>query len=395
LIVGRINEGILDDNLSLETISDQFELTTRQIRRIVRKELGVTPIELIQSYRLLMSKQLLTETSLSVTEIAFASGFSSLRRFNDAFSGRYKMPPTRLRKEAKGQIEHIPSDDTSTIQLVYRPPYDWTGVLEFLRLRTLKGVEWVTEDGYWRTVHLGEHRGWISVRHAPEKNALLFEFSHSLTPILAPLIGRIRGLFDVNARPDLIAQQLRKEPLLKKSVNKNKGLRVPGAFDSFELAVRAILGQQVTVKAATTLAGRFVDAFGEKIDTPFPELTRVSPTPKRLAKATVDDIASLGIVSARAKCIIAIAKAFDSGELHLTTGEHPDDVIKQLVALPGIGPWTAHYIAMRALRWPDAFPKEDIVIRNKLGGISAKQADERSQAWRPWRSYAVLHLWRL
>lgn len=395
LIVSRINEGIVDDNLSLESISDQFNLTSRQIRRIVRKELGVSPIELIQSYRLLLAKQLLTETNLSITDIAYASGFSSLRRFNDAFSSRYKMPPTRLRNEVSTTNKKETSADTSTIQLVYRPPYDWDGVLDFLRTRTLKGVESVTDEGYFRTVRLGDHQGWINVSHQSDKNALSLQFSHSLTPVLAPLIGRIRGLFDLSARPDLIAEQLKKELTLKKSVKKNAGLRVPGAFDSFELAVRAILGQQVTVKAATTLAGRFVDAFGDGIDTPFPELSRVTPTPKRVARASVDDIASLGIVSARAKCIIAIAKAFTSGTIHLSPGENPDRAIEQLVELPGIGPWTANYIAMRALRWPDAFPKEDIVIRNKLGGITPKEAEEQSQVWRPWRSYAVLHLWRL
>jgi len=395
LIVSRINEGILNDDLSLESISDQFGLTSRQIRRIVRKELGVSPIELIQSYRLLLAKQLLTETALSVTDIAYASGFSSLRRFNDAFRLNYKMPPTRLRKEAKTNALLETQSDSSTIQLVYRPPYDWEGVLDFLRTRTLKGVEWVTSDEYFRTVHLGDHKGWFSVRHKPDKNSVLLEFSHGLTPVLAPLIGRVKGLFDLNARPDLISEQLKRDSILKKAVAKNEGLRVPGAFDSFELAIRAILGQQITVKAATTIAGRFVDAFGKKVSTPSPEMTRLTPTAKRIARASVDDISSLGIVSARAKCIIAIAKAFDSGKLLLTPGENPDDAIVQLVELPGIGPWTANYIAMRALRWPDAFPKEDIVIRNKLGGITPKQAEELSQKWRPWRSYAVLHLWRL
>ncbi|MEZ0389251.1 MAG: DNA-3-methyladenine glycosylase, partial [Verrucomicrobium sp.] len=162
----------------------------------------------------------------------------------------------------------------------------------------------------------------------------------------------------------------------------------------FELAIRAILGQQITVKAATTIACRFADAFGEKIDTPFLELSRLSPLPERVASATVDEVARLGIVSARSKCIIALAEAYRTGNLQLDAGANPDIAIRKLVALPGIGPWTAHYIAMRALRWPDAFPKEDIAVRNNLGGVTAKQAEEMSQAWRPWRSYAVLHIWR-
>jgi AraC family transcriptional regulator of adaptative response / DNA-3-methyladenine glycosylase II len=185
-----------------------------------------------------------------------------------------------------------------------------------------------------------------------------------------------------------------KDNLLKKSVTKNPGLRVPGAFDGFEMAIRAILGQQITVKAATTITGRFAEAFGEKIRTPFPELTRLSPLATRIAKLSVRDIAKLGIVRTRAASILALARAFHAGSLKLDAGTNPEADIAQLIALPGIGQWTAHYIAMRASRWPDAFPKEDIAVRNSLGGVSAKKAEEISQAWRPWRSYAVMYIWK-
>jgi AraC family transcriptional regulator of adaptative response / DNA-3-methyladenine glycosylase II len=173
-------------------------------------------------------------------------------------------------------------------------------------------------------------------------------------------------------------------------------LRVPGAFNGFELGLRAILGQQVTVKSATTIACRFAEAFGEPIATPFPELDRLTPNPARIARASVDDIAKLGVIRARTKSIITLAQAHVSGELSLDNGVHhnPDETIARLAELPGIGQWTAHYIAMRALRWPDAFPKEDIAVRNNLGGVTAKQAEEMSQAWKPWRSYAVLHIWK-
>jgi AraC family transcriptional regulator of adaptative response / DNA-3-methyladenine glycosylase II len=393
LIAQRIEEGLIDDNASIEDIADQFELSSRQIRRIVQKELGVSPIELMQTRRLLLAKQLLTETKLPITEIAFASGFSSLRRFNDAFNTKYRMPPSRLRKEISDHTEEVNSADTSIVQLTYRPPYDWQGILDFLKSRMLKQVEWVTEDTYYRTVCMGNHKGWISVRHAPEKNALLVEFTHSLTPVMPALLNRLRHLFDLSARPDIIAAHLSEDKTLKKMVAKNPGLRVPGSFDGFELAVRAILGQQITVKAATTLSCRFVKAFGRKIKTPFPELSRLTPLPTRIAKASIDEIATLGIISTRAKSIIALAQANLSGDLSLSTGTRPNKTIEQLVALRGIGQWTAHYIAMRALRWPDAFPKEDIAIRNNLGGVTAKQAKEMSQAWSPWRSYAVLHIW--
>ena len=394
LMVQRIHEGLADEGAGLEEIAAEFGISSRQLRRIVQQELGVSPIELLQTRRLLLAKQLLTETKLPVIDVAFASGFSSLRRFNDAFSTRYRMPPTRLRKEAAGNVAAIDAADTSVLQLGYRPPYDWEGTLAFLRGRCIRDVEHVTEDSYARTVRIGKHTGWVRVKHAPQKNALLVEFTHSLTPVLPALLGRLRNLFDLAARPDLIAEHLGKDELLRKSVENHPGLRVPGAFDGFEMAIRAILGQQITVKAATTIACRFAEAFGEEIHTPIPELSKLSPLPAKVAAATVDDVAKLGIVSARSASIVALAKAYHSGSLILDAGSNPEAAIAKLVELPGIGQWTAHYIAMRALRWPDAFPKEDIAVRNKLGGVSAKKAEEMSQAWRPWRSYAVLHVWR-
>jgi AraC family transcriptional regulator of adaptative response / DNA-3-methyladenine glycosylase II len=396
LIVQRIEEGASDEKAALESMAGEFELSSRQIRRIVQKELGVPPIQLLLTRRLLRAKQLLTETKLPVTEIAFASGFSSLRRFNDAFSSRYRMPPTRLRKKAVQDANTITGAETSTLQLAYRPPYDWPGVLAFLKARELKSVEWVTESFYARTVHLGGRKGWIRATRAKKKNELMLEFTHSLTPVLPALLRRVRDLFDLDARPDLISRQLRKDKHLGALVKANPGMRVPGAFNGFETGLRAILGQQVMVKAATTVAGRLATAFGDLLATPFPELSRLTPAPARIARATVGDIAKLGVVSARCKSIIALARAHVSGELSLDGGVHrdPEDTIQRLAQLPGIGQWTAHYIAMRALRWPDAFPKEDIAIRKNLGGVTAKEAEEMSQAWRPWRSYAVLHVWR-
>jgi AraC family transcriptional regulator of adaptative response / DNA-3-methyladenine glycosylase II len=395
LIVQRLEEGHLNENAGLEEIADQFELSSRQIRRIIQKELGVPPIQLLLTRRLLLAKQLLTETRLSITEVAFASGFSSLRRFNDAFNTRYGMPPTRLRNKAREGAPALGQNETSTLQLSYRPPYDWQGVLRFLAARALKGVEHVTDVSYARTVQLGGAKGWIKVTQSKKKHALMVEFTHSLTPALPALLSRLRALFDLNARPDLIARHLRKDACLKSAVKANPGLRVPGAFNGFQLGVRAILGQQVTVKAATTIAGRFVEAFGEPIVTPIAELNRLTPAPARVAAATVDDIARHGILAARSRSIIALAGMQESSAFCLDGGPHhnPDDVIRRLTGLPGIGQWTAHYIAMRAMRWPDAFPKEDIAVRNSLGGVTAKEAEALSQSWRPWRSYAVMHLW--
>jgi AraC family transcriptional regulator of adaptative response / DNA-3-methyladenine glycosylase II len=394
-IIKQIEECTWDEKAALENISGRFDLSSRQIRRIVQKEFGVPPIQLLLTRRLLLAKQLLTETGLSITDVALASGFSSLRRFNDAFLTRYKMPPTRLRQNCRADLITVPAAETSSLQLAYRPPYNWTGILNFLKARELKGVEWVTDSFYARTVNFDDHKGWIKVSQLKNKNALLLELTHTLMPVLPALLRRLRELFDLNARPDLISEHLGRDSILSPLVKVNPGLRVPGAFNAFELGVRAILGQQITVKAATTIAGRFVAAFGDPIQTPFPELNRLSPSSARVARATIDDLAKQGILSARCKSILAVARAEISNSLSLENGSHqsPKITIQRLSELPGIGPWTAHYIAMRALRWPDAFPKEDIAIRNKLGGVTAKQADALSQPWRPWRSYAVLHLW--
>jgi AraC family transcriptional regulator of adaptative response / DNA-3-methyladenine glycosylase II len=396
LVASRIDEGMLDDGAGLERIAARFGWSSRQIRRIVHKELGVSPIELVLTRRLLLAKQLLTETTLPMSEVAFASGFSSLRRFNDAFSGRYGIPPTHFRKAASGTAagDRIDAAPTLTLQLTYRPPFDWTGMLSFLKQRELKGAERIENDTYLRTVQLGRHAGWIRVGHAPQKRALQVELTHSLTPVLPALLGRLRHTYDLSARPDVIGSHLGIHPVLAAAVARNPGLRVPGAFDGFELALRAILGQQVTVKAATTLAGRLVEAFGEPIETPHAGLERLSPTAERMAAASTDDVARLGIIQTRAQSIIALGREVASGRLTLEAGADPATTIAQLIALPGVGMWTAHYIAMRALRWPDAFPKEDIALRKALGRVTPAEAEAMSQPWRPWRSYATLHLWQ-
>ena len=267
-------------------------------------------------------------------------------------------------------------------------------MLRFLGARMLKGVEWIAEDRYCRTVQLGEHMGWISVRHVPAEHVLLVEVTPSLTPALPAVVARLGHLFDLAARPDIIATTLTQDERLATVVRQNPGLRVPGAFDGFELAVRAILGQQITVKAATTLSGRLVDAFGEAYRTPHSALARLTPRAERIAATKVGELASLGIIGARARSIIAVAEAVASGQFRLEAGAPPDETMARLTAMPGIGPWTAEYIAMRALRWPDAFPRGDLVLRNRLGGITAAQAEARSQAWRPWRSYATVYLWQ-
>ena len=392
-IAGYIEEGLYQEGTDLDDVAAEFELSSRQIRRIVHNEYGVSPIELILTRRLLLAKQLLTDTSLPVTEIAFASGFSSLRRFNDAFLKRYGMPPSRLRKEARKETSSQTASESLTLQLSYRAPFDWEGLLHFLQARASQGVEHVEEGRYQRTISMAGHSGWISVTNNPGKGVLHVELSHSLTPILSKVLKRVRELFDLNARPDIIMNRLSEDPFLEEAIQQIPGVRIPGAIDGFEVAVRAILGQQITVKAATTLAGRFAEAFGTPIDTPHTNLTHIFPTPQRVAKLSVDDVASQGIIQRRAECIIEIARRIASEELKLTAATS-HDVISGMTSIKGIGPWTANYVAMRVIHWPDAFPKEDVVLRKKMGGLSAKEAEQVSQKWRPWRSYAAMYVWR-
>ncbi len=282
---------------------------------------------------------------------------------------------------------------TTPARLSYLAPFDWPRMLRFLHARSVKGVETVRDHVYFRTARMGAHAGWIAVSKAPQHGALLVDSAPSLASVLPAVLDRLRNLFDLDARPDLILAHFSADPVLGNAVSLRPGLRVPGAFDGFELAARAILGQQITVKAATTIAGRFAAAFGDAIDTPHLGLTHLSPTASRVAAASIDEIASLGITQTRARSLVALAREMESGRLTLDAGADPHDTIAQLVALPGIGAWTAHYIAMRALRWADAFPKEDIAVRNALGRVSPASAERLSVPWRPWRSYATIHLW--
>jgi AraC family transcriptional regulator of adaptative response / DNA-3-methyladenine glycosylase II len=393
LVAQRIDEGMADGQGGLETVARSFGWSPRQIRRLVHNELGVPPMELVMTRRLLLAKQLLTDTALPVTDIAFASGFSSLRRFNDAFSRRYGMPPSRLREAARGLAARATDGETLTLQLAYRPPFDWHGLRGFLAPRAIAGVERVEDDAWLRTVRLGDRTGWVRVSDDAPRHALRAELSRSLVPVLPALLGRLRAVFDLAARPDIIAEQLSQDPSVADLLARRPGVRVPGAFDGFELAVRAILGQQVTVKGASTLAARYAEGFGDVIATPHAGLSRLTPSPQRIAGLDVDALSAIGLVRTRAQAIIAVAQAMVSGQLRLEPGGDPAATMAQLEALPGIGPWTAHYIAMRALQWPDAFPKEDLAIRQALDGASPREAEARAEGWRPWRSYGVMLVW--
>ncbi len=389
IAAARIEAGALNDGGSVERLAREMGLSARHLRRAVCSEFGVSPIELAQTRRLLLAKQLLTETELSMTRVAFASGFESVRRFNALFRSHYRLTPGDLRRSRVKSRAH----DALRLTLAYRPPLAWDALIGFLANRTTAGVERVDGRAYLRTAAVGESRGWLRVEPIDGRDALAVELAPSLLPSLADVLARVKGLFDLAARPDAIAAHLSGNPLMAGTVDRLPGLRVPGAFDGFELTVRTILGQRISVRAATTLAGRLAARFGEPIETPFADLDRLGPSVERLADADPRDLATLGITAPRAAAIVAIARAAASGRLELQPGKDPEAAIDDLRQYPGLGDWTAQYIAMRALRWPDAFPAGDLGLLRAAGVDSPRRLRDTAEAWRPWRSYAAMYLW--
>jgi AraC family transcriptional regulator of adaptative response / DNA-3-methyladenine glycosylase II len=283
--------------------------------------------------------------------------------------------------------------DTIRRRLAYRSPYAWNELLAFHASHTTAGVEQVVDGCYRRTVEVSGVRGWLSIGPVPYADALDAELSASLLPVLPEVIARLRSLFDLDARPEVIAAHLSLDPALAPIVAKRPGLRLPGSFDEFELLVRTVLGQQISVKGATTLAGRLAAAFGDSVPTPVAGLDRAFPTAARLAEVTTHELKALGIVTARANAIRTVAVAVRDGVLKLGPSPDPEAVIAGMIELPGIGPWTAHYVAMRALAWPDGFPHGDLVVKRMLGDARPRDLLARAEAWRPWRGYATMHLW--
>ena len=388
-LIGAAIAGIEEHALSSAGVGElaaSLGVSDRHLRRVTEAELGVSPIELAQTQRLLLAKRLLKETSLSQTEIAFASGFNSVRRFNALFKSRYGLSPRAVR--GKGI-----DTETLCVQLEFRPPYAWDSMLAYLQLRGIPGVEMADATHYRRTVCIGAAKGWIAVSMHHTGNALNLELSPSLTPVIGAVIARVKHLFDLGALPDAVGSLLRKDPLLAPTVRRLPGLRVAGAFDGFELAVRTVLGQQVSVKGATTISGRWAMGFGTKIDTPFTQLTHLSPSAERMLDVAHEHVAALGMVGARARCLVGLAKAVAERKVILTFASDVEQQIDALMRLPGIGPWTANYIAMRALHWPDAFPAGDLMLM-RAAQATQKQLLERSKAWQPWRAYAAHYLWQ-
>jgi AraC family transcriptional regulator of adaptative response / DNA-3-methyladenine glycosylase II len=389
LAAARIESGALRNGGSLERLARDLGLSSRQFRRVVQQEFGVTPIELAQTGRLLLAKQLLAESNLPMIEVAAASGFESVRRFNALFRRHYGLTPTRMRRGARSSL----ASDCVRLTLAYRPPYAWRHVLRFLADRATPGVEAVENGAYLRTAAIGNIQGWFKVEPIAGRNAISVELATSLLHVLPAVLARVKHLFDLSARPDVIAQCLASHAMLRAAVRRVPGLRVPGAFDGFELAVRAVVGQQISVRAATTIAGRLAATYGEPIETPFSALTRLAPTPERLAKTRAASLAKLGLRSSVAGSIRALSSAMVKNRLRVEPGCDPQAAIDALQACAGIGPWTAQYVAMRALRWPDAFPEGDLGLLKASGATSARGLRDAAEAWRPWRAYAAMYLW--
>jgi AraC family transcriptional regulator of adaptative response / DNA-3-methyladenine glycosylase II len=381
------------DAAAIEDLADRVGVGERQLRRLFQQHLGASPIAVAQTRRVLLAKQLIHETTLPMTEIALAAGFGSLRRFNETFLDLFRRPPTALRR-ASGVQPSVAAQGEVTLLLRYRPPYDWPAMLNFLRVRAIAGIECVEGEVYRRSIAMDGLQGTITVQPG-DGNALRAKVQFPKLSALPNIIARLRRVFDLAADPDAIGHQLAKDPALAPLVAARPGLRVPGAWDGFELAVRAVLGQQITVPAAIRLAGKLVAGYGEPLKIADPPLTHVFPQPGVLAKA---DLSTLGMPGSRARTLSSVAAAVAADPQLFAAGRSLDEAVAQLRALPGIGEWTAQYIAMRQLREPDAFPAADVGLMRAMAdskGLrpSASELLNHAEKWRPWRAYAAQHLW--
>jgi AraC family transcriptional regulator of adaptative response / DNA-3-methyladenine glycosylase II len=383
-----IAEGALQEQ-SVAVLSERLGVSARHLDRLFRIHLGASPVAVARASRLHFAKQLISDTDLPMFRVALASGFRSVRRFNDSIRELYGRTPSELRRLRPAALRS--RRDEYVFRLTYRPPYDWESLLAFLRTRAIPGVEEVVSGVYRRSFAFEGRHGILEVRHAKRVQALEVRVRFSEPLSLLPIVTRLRSMFDLTADPSVIAQHFRRDPLLGPLVQRFPGLRVPGAWDGFELAVRAILGQQVSVAAASTVAGRVAQRFGEPLSmSDGGGLSRVFPSPGVLAGVRLR-----GLPRVRADAIRALARGVVSGRF--TFAETDEESLASLASVKGIGDWTAQYIAMRSLRHPDAFPANDLVLLRAAGqgrSLTAKALREHAEPWRPWRAYAALYLWR-
>ncbi|HZU22762.1 MAG TPA: AlkA N-terminal domain-containing protein, partial [Terriglobales bacterium] len=382
---------------SVEELAARLGIGPRHLHRLFLRHVGAPPVAMAQTRRLHFAKRLIDETELPITEIAFASGFKSIRRFNSAFQKTFRRAPRELRRQPVVRVTD--NHDDVVLRLAFRPPYDWPQVRDFLAKRAVPGIEVVDARGYMRTVRTGESsHAIISIRSLSGENALELRVRGATPAALLHIAANARRAFDLGSDPALIAAAFRSDPLLSPMVEAHPGLRIAGAWEPFECAVRAVLGQQVSVAGGRTFTARLVARAGQRITgqgvaSYVPELTHLFPTPAEVART---NLAALGLTGARIATLQNLARAVLEGKIDFEGTAA--DICAALAALPGIGDWTAQYVALRALGEPDAFPASDLGLRKMAGGklqtLSAKELAAKAEAWRPWRGYAAMHLWR-
>jgi AraC family transcriptional regulator of adaptative response / DNA-3-methyladenine glycosylase II len=375
---------------SIVAVASQLGITSRQLHRLFVSQLGASPKAVAQTARLAVARQLVLKGTRSMTDVALASGFRSVRRFNGAIKQAFGMTPTAMRRNHGRDTAQ--SSDAFCLALAYRPPYAWTEMLEYFRARAICGLEHV-DDAYTRSIRVGDAAGTVRVGHESRQNRLTVEFRLDKPADLGHAVRRLRELFDVDALPQQIQEHLAQDPKLGSLVSHYPGLRIPGCWDVFETVVRAVIGQQVSVKAATTVLGRIVAAYG----TPLPSLLGDSSTPRlfpRPVELCDADLRPLGLNRARAETLARIARLFADEPSFVHTAMDDEEAFTRLCSVPGIGPWTANYVRLRALRNPDAFPDADLGALKATGARNARELAAVAERWRPWRGYALLYLWK-
>lgn len=389
----KLIEGGALDRGDVASLADRLKIGERQLRRLFRQHIGATPVAVAQTRRVLLAKQLIHQTALSMIQVALASGFGSVRRFNETFQDLYHRPPSEFRRQGGDATSSSP--DVSLL-LPYRPPYDWDAMIQFLKVRAVEGVERVTNESYSRLIEIGTKTGWVTITHVPTQSALRVVVRFPELSALPQIITRIRRMFDLSADPNAIAAALSCDPTLAPLVAARPGLRLPGGWDGFEIAARAVLGQQITLKAATRLAAKITAAAGTRIDISIDRsgLTHAFPRPEQISAAV---LVNLGIPASRATSLAALADAAAGDARLFDPRRNLEDAVAHLCKLPGVGEWTAQYIAMRALGETDAFLAGDVAIQRSMAASghrpTASELLIRAESWRPWRAYAVLHLW--
>jgi AraC family transcriptional regulator of adaptative response / DNA-3-methyladenine glycosylase II len=392
-----ISNGALDDG-SIESLAERLGVTSRHLRRLFTTHVGASPLAVAHTQRLHFAKRLIDQTSLPLAHVATAAGYGSVRRFNDTFKKTYGQSPRDLRRSNN---ESVDGDTALTVRLPYRKPFDWLAIMQFFRGRATPSVEQVVGDAYFRTISVAGRAGVIECHHQTSDESVSLSLHGIATEEIFRVVQRVREMLDLDAPVADIANVLSADKKLGEIIRQKSGVRVPGAWDGFELTVRAILGQQVSVKAATTLAGRIARRYGTAVKLPVSlcgrsdELTidRTFPTARKLARARFNDI---GLTTSRAETIRRVASAVVRGDIDFDNAQDPDEFCVQLTTVRGIGDWTAEYVAMRALKYPDAFPSSDLGLLKAMesnGKISAAELRCRAESWRPWRAYAALLLW--